>query len=294
VLDRLRLPGDVTPESGRVQSSDGTRIAYWRLGSGLPLVVCHGSFASAQDWLAFASAMADVRTVYVYDRRGRGSSPRVIAESAVDAEVDDLAAVLAVAGTDAAILGHSFGGGCALSCAARVRAQGPVIVYEPRHSIDGPVSGGHIPEIRRVLATGDKELAVRTILEKVVELPPSAVSALAESPLWHRMVQTVDAFPDELRLLDELAWRPGDLNGIAGPTWLLVGTQSPVLPADREGALRAVLPGLRRLDLAGQGHFGYQSAPGVLADVVKQCLDAAADSVPRSPVRTRMAGNDHG
>lgn len=271
---KMRLPDGPAAANGTVESSDGTSIGYLRIGSGPPLVVCHGSFACAQDWMKFASETARVRTVYLYDRRGRGSSPCVSPAFAVDAEVDDLAAVLRTAGPGAAILGHSFGGGCALSGAARERFDGPVIVYEPRHSIDGPVSAGHIPEIRRLLAGGDKEIAVRAVLEKVIGLPPSAITAFAHSPLWERMQQTVDAFPDELKLLDELTWRPGDLDGITGPTWLLVGTESPVLPADREGALRSVLPGIRRVSLPGQGHFAYQSAPAVLARAVRECLAA--------------------
>ncbi|MTD52955.1 alpha/beta fold hydrolase [Amycolatopsis pithecellobii] len=267
--------------TGTVRAPDGTLIAYRRLGSGPALVVCHGSFAAAQDWLPFATEMAATHSVYLYDRRGRGSSPYVSPDFAVDAEVDDLAAILSIAGPGSALLGHSFGGGCALSCAARERFGGPVIVYEPRHSIDAPVSAGHIPEIRRLLAGGEKEAAVRAILEKVIELPPSAIAAFAHSPLWERMQQTVDAFPDELRLLDSLTWRPGDLDDIAGPTWLLVGDQSPVLPADREGALRGVLPGLRKAILPGQGHFAYLSAPAALAQAVRECLATEKDDHER-------------
>ncbi|MFG1928521.1 alpha/beta fold hydrolase [Cryptosporangium sp. NPDC048952] len=261
-------------ESGTVESLDGTAIGYTRVGVGPPLVICHGSFAAAVDWLPVAHELAGTRTVYVYDRRGRASSPYASTGFAIDAEVDDLAAVVALAGPGAALLGHSFGGGCVLSFAARDRFPGPILVYEPRHSVDGPVSGGHIPEIRRLLATDDREAAVRTILEKVIGLPDDAVTAFAESPLWTRMIQTVDAFPDELRLLDQLTWRPGDLAGTTGPTWLLVGDRSPVLPADREGALRGVLPELRRVVLAGQGHFGYRTAPAVLARAVEECLGA--------------------
>ncbi|RSN45185.1 hypothetical protein DMC64_20315 [Amycolatopsis sp. WAC 04197] len=279
MLDQLPLPDGSVAESGRVTSSDGTELAYLRLGTGPPLVVCHGSFASARDWLPFAAAMSGKHTVFVYDRRGRGSSPNINPGFAIDAEVDDLSAVVALAGPDVAILGHSFGGGCALGFAARERFPGPVIVYEPRHSIDGPVSAGRIPAIRRLIAGGDKEGAVRAILEDVIKLPASAIAAFAESPLWSRMLQTVDAFPDELRLLDELAWCPGDLDGITGPTWLLVGAESPVLPADREGALRGVLPGLRRLTLTGQGHFAYASAPEILAAAVAHCL-SASDTPP--------------
>jgi pimeloyl-ACP methyl ester carboxylesterase len=291
VFDQSRLPDDLATAGGAVESPDGTPIAYLRVGTGPALVVCHGSFASAQDWLPFAVEMADTCSVYLYDRRGRGSSPYVSPDFAVDAEVDDLSAVLRIAGPEPALLGHSFGGGCALSCAARERFGGPVIVYEPRHSVDGPVSAGHIPEIRRLLADGEREAAVRTILEKVVGLSASRVAAFADSPLWERMRQTVDAFPDELRLLDRLAWRPGDLDDIAGPTWLLVGEESPVLPADREDALRGILPGLRKVTLRGQGHFAYLSAPRALARAVRECL-GAPDTAPTPVFETDKDDHD--
>ena len=155
MLDQSQVPDGLASAVGTVESPDGTPIAYLRVGSGPALVVCHGSFASAPDWLPFAVELADTRTVYLYDRRGRGSSPYVSPGFAVDAEVDDLGAVSRIAGPGAAVLGHSFGGGCALSWAARERFGGPVVVYEPRHAIDGPVSAGHIPEIRRLLADGD-------------------------------------------------------------------------------------------------------------------------------------------
>jgi pimeloyl-ACP methyl ester carboxylesterase len=261
------------PATGAVQSFDGTTIGYRRLGSGRPLVVCHGSFAAADDWLPFARELAKTNTVYLYDRRGRGRSPRVQTHFAIDAEVDDLAAIAAIAGPDAALLGHSFGGGCVLSYAARDRFPGPVIVYEPRYSIDGPVSAGHLPEIRRSLALGDPEVTARLILEVVIGLPESDIAAFIGSPLWARIVQTVDAFPDETEFLDSLVWRKGDLDGILGPVWLLIGEDSPVLQADRENSLHAVLPGLHRVSLPGQGHFGYLTAPAALAEVVRRCVE---------------------
>lgn len=278
--DRWQVPEGITAETGTADSPDGTSLGYLKLGHGPSLVVCHGSFADAQDWVPFAVELADTHTVYLYDRRGRGASPDFARPSAVDAEVDDLAAIVALAGTESAVLGHSFGGGCALEYASRGASTGPVVLYEPRHSVDAPVSRGHIPEIERLLAESDRATSVRMILEKVIGLPADDIAGFTESPLWPRMMQTVDAFPDELRLLDNLRWGVGDLDGIVGPAWLIVGETSPVLPADREGALRGVLPQLRRVTLPGQGHFAYLSAPAVLAETVAECLACSATPVP--------------
>ncbi|NWJ69532.1 alpha/beta hydrolase [Pseudonocardia sp. ICBG1122] len=257
---------------GTAVSRDGTPVAWVRTGGGPPLVVCHGSFAAARDWVPFAAALSTDHTVYLYDRRGRDRTPAVVPDPAVDAELDDLDAVLSVAGADAAVLGHSFGGGCVLAAAARRRRTAPVVVYEPRHAVDRPIGGTRIPGIERLLAAGDRDAAVHRALADVVGLDDAAVASLAASPLWGRMRDTVGAFPGELRLLDTLRWRPGDLDGVRGPAWLLVGETSPVLPADREGALHSVLPGLRKVMLPGQDHFAYLSDPGLLAETVRRCL----------------------
>lgn len=261
-------------EQGTVLSADGVALSYRRLGSGPPLVVCHGSFSTADDWLRFAEAMAATRTVYLYDRRGRGLSPLAASDFALDAEVDDLAAVVALAGPDAALLGHSFGGGCALSFAARERFAGPLILYEPRHSARGAISKGHITELRRLIATGDLDAAMQFAMINVVGLPAPAVAGVRQTPVWELLCRTVDAFPNELRLLDSLAWQPGDLDSIVGPAWLLIGDQSAVLPNEvsPDAALQELLPAICKVMIPGEGHLAYASAPGLLADIVDRCL----------------------
>jgi pimeloyl-ACP methyl ester carboxylesterase len=228
----------------------------------------------AQDWLPFAREMGKTRTVYLYDRRGRGDSVSAVANFSVDAEVEDLAAVLAFAGTDAAILGHSFGGACALAYAARTRFAGPLIVYEPPHSACGPVSRGHIPEIERLIASGDIDAATQYAIGQVVGMPPPAIAAFRETPLWEPMCQTVAAFPKELRFLDSLTWQKGDLDAIASIPTLLIGEQSPILPdaISPVAALQALLPAMRTRTIAEQGHVAYLFAPELLAEIVGQCL----------------------
>lgn len=275
MTDTEALP-EAPSTSGSVVSADGTVLAYRTLGTGAPLVICHGAFATSDDWIAVANALAATRTVYLYDRRGHGGSPTVSPDFAVDAEVDDLAAIVRLAGPDTAILGHSLGGGCALACAAREGLTGAVVVYEPRHSIVGPASGGHIPYVRELLAAGDLDGSVRAVLETVLGLPPFVVAEFAGSPLWARMLETVEAFPDELRFLDSLTWQPGDLAGFTGPSWELIGELTPDLPADHEGVLGSVVPGIRRVTVPGQSHFAYLSDPALLARIVGECLDASA------------------
>lgn len=262
---------------GTVASPDGTLLGYLRLGDGPPLVVCHGSFSTADDWLRFGTEMASTRTVYLYDRRGRGNSPDIVSEVAIDAEVDDLAAIVSLAGPDAAVMGHSFGGGCALSFAGRGGFAGPLVLYEPRHSLRGPMGRGLIAGLDQLIDAGDITAGVHYALEKIIGLPPQAIAGMRETPVWAGMVSTVNAFPRELRFLDTLCWASGALDSIVGPSFLLVGECSPVLPdaLSPDVALRTLLPAMRNKIVPGQGHFAYAAAPALLADLVKECLSIA-------------------
>ena len=91
-----------------VTSSDGTRIGYATQGSGPPLLFVGGAFSDHSTGAALAAALAPHFTVFTYDRRGRGKSGDAPVY-AVQKELDDIAALLATAGSDAPLLGFSSG-----------------------------------------------------------------------------------------------------------------------------------------------------------------------------------------
>src|SRR6266542_4271676 len=100
-----------------VLSSDGTAIAYDRIGQGQPLILVVGAFNTRSTGEPLAAALASRFTVYTYDRRGRGDSADT-APYAIQREVDDLGALIAAAGGSAAVFGYSSGALLALHAAA--------------------------------------------------------------------------------------------------------------------------------------------------------------------------------
>src|SRR5690242_9434089 len=91
-------------------SRDGTTIAYSVLGSGPALVLVDGALCSRAfgPMPGYAKALADSFTVYWYDRRGRGESSDS-PPFTIQKEIDDLAAMLQVAGGNACVFGSSSG-----------------------------------------------------------------------------------------------------------------------------------------------------------------------------------------
>jgi pimeloyl-ACP methyl ester carboxylesterase len=129
-------------ETGSVVSKDGTNIGYTKFGNGAAVVITHGSYTTQQDWFAFAEQLSATNAVYVYDRRGRGVSMDTT-DYSIDKEVDDLAAMVALAGPVTAVVGHSFGGGVVLAYLIRDGYTGKAIMYEPMNSLYRQVSNGH-------------------------------------------------------------------------------------------------------------------------------------------------------
>ena len=269
---------EVPVRTGYVTSPDGTRLAWRRYGEldGRPLVVCHGSLSTGQDWVRFARVVASERPVYVYDRRGHGGSPCDDKAFDVDVEVEDLNAVMGIAGPDADLLGHSFGGGCALAYSVRAGFANTLVLYEPRHSMVAPVSGGAGPALVRLLDAGNREGAVEHVITKIAGLPDEVVPAFRALPAWTVMCDTVHTFPRELSLLDSLTWPSSVLEALDCPTIVLVGETSPLEtddPAWNDPILRA-MPRATRAVIPGGGHFSFLSAPETLAETLQTHLDA--------------------
>src|SRR5437660_9000166 len=139
-----------------VTSSDGISIAVWRSGSGDPLLLVHGTTADHSRWDGVVAELGERFTVYAMDRRGRGGSGDADPYR-LDAEFDDVAAVVVAIGSDVHVLGHSYGALCSLEAARRTSAVRSLILYEP------PLGGASSPpeewlaDAQKRIDAGDRE-----------------------------------------------------------------------------------------------------------------------------------------
>lgn len=62
------------PRLMRVTSRDGTEIASWTGGTGVPLVLVHGTASLHATWDRLRPSLEPRATVHAVDRRGRGAS----------------------------------------------------------------------------------------------------------------------------------------------------------------------------------------------------------------------------
>ena len=257
----------------KVQSRDGTPIAFDRVGGGPALIVVNGALSDRKAGTALAERLAPRFAVYLYDRRGRGDSGDT-APYAVAREVDDLAAVLGAAGGAAGVLGHSSGAVLALE-AARTLAFTTLALYEPPFVVDdtrAPVPEDYVPHLKKLLAEGQRGEAVQYFMRVAVGLPEAAIKAMSQpSPAWSATQALAHTLIyDGLVMGDSLRGRPlsrEKWSAVNTPTLVMDGGASPEWARNSVQALAAVLPHAQRRTLPGQTHG---ADPQVLAPVLEE------------------------
>jgi pimeloyl-ACP methyl ester carboxylesterase len=121
---------DATPQTrGTVTSADGTTIGYRQLGRGPGLVLLHGGVNAAQHMVKLAQALSDAFTLYLPDRRGRGTSGHIGPAYRIEREDEDLAALVERTGAEF-VFGPADGGLFALHAAIGLERIHKVAAYE--------------------------------------------------------------------------------------------------------------------------------------------------------------------
>ncbi|NMO21551.1 alpha/beta hydrolase [Pyxidicoccus fallax] len=258
-------------EQHRFTSADGTSLSCFRKGTGPALVWVHGALSLWSDWRDVAERLSPHFTNYVLERRGRGQSgdsPR----HALEREVEDVLALMELAGPGASLFGHSYGGVLALEVARRT-PPAKLLVYEPPLPVTQPVSGPFLDDFRRTLGREGPDAALVLFNQRLLHTPPAELEAFRQTPVWARQVEMTPVFTRELEALETLPVGLGRYREVRVPTLVILGDQSTeVLLARPARALAEALPQARLKVLAGQGHVAHVTAPDLLAREVHAFL----------------------
>ena len=257
------------------QSRDGTTLAFEATGEGPSIVFVPAAFqhlAIDATGARVAELLAPRFTVYRYDRRGRGGSGDT-APYAVEREIDDLAAILEAAGGSACAFGGSSGAVLALEAAARGVEIARLALYEPPFVVDpgrGALPKDYLRRLDELIAAGRQGDAVEYFLTAAIGMPPAAVSAMGDMPLWPALTSVAHTLAYDSRVMGEtMGGDPSALErfaAVAVPTLVIDGGDSPPSMEMAADALAGVLPEVERRTLAGQTH---EVAPEALAPALQ-------------------------
>src|SRR5919112_1590245 len=170
----------------KVTSSDGTPIAFDRLGDGPPVIMVCGAMCDRALMRPTAEELAKYFTVFNYDRRGRGDSGDT-APYAVEREIEDIGALMDEAGGTASVYGHSSGAGLVLHAAAHGLPIAKVALHDPPYAPDDEEarrSAREYGETLKAMLSEDRPGDAVELFMTTVGMPLEMVEGMRHTPRW--------------------------------------------------------------------------------------------------------------
>jgi pimeloyl-ACP methyl ester carboxylesterase len=234
--------------SDLVRSADGTSIAFDRYGQGDALILVGGAFqfrALDPGTTGLARRLAEAGlSVFDYDRRGRGES---VAHGpfGLDREVEDIAALIEVAGGKAALYGSSSGGAIALAAAAAGLPVTRLALWEvPLDDELGNDGAEFLSGLRAEIAQGNDERVVEFFMQ---DMPREWLEGSRQSPAWPLMTSVARSLEADAEALGWTQTKPRAAlwDKVIQPTLVLLGEETlPFMPAAADSVV-AALPSAR-------------------------------------------------
>ncbi len=258
-----------------ITSSDGTPIACWRHGNGAPLLLVHGTTGDRSTWTPVLAGLQQYFTVWTMDRRGRGHSGDADGYT-LQRECEDVAAVVDAIGGNVNLLGHSFGGLCALEASLLTANINKLIVYEPSISLTGSGWSAALEvRLQALLDKGEREESLLLFFRDLLKTPDQELAALRLSPNWPVRIAAAHTILRELQSIDRYTFTPERFEILRNPVLLLIGGDSHPRRYATAEMLQQSLPDNRIGILSGQQHSAMRTAPELFVHHVLEFLKTA-------------------
>ena len=98
------------------------------------------------------------------------------------------------------------------------------------------------------------------------------IDAMRQSPLWPVRLAAASTVPRECRVEQEWVFQPGQFDGIAAATLMLLGSDTVPLVREATERAQAAIPNARIQILQGHGHFAHKSEPEMVTAVIQEFL----------------------
>lgn len=255
----------------------GAVINYAEAGVGDPLVLVHGSWDESETWRQLVPLLIDEFRVITFDRRGHGRS---CGAGPLDADVDDLAALIEHVGPPANVAASSLGAVIALRLATRQPELFLTLaVHEPplfdllgdhplRRDIERRMAG-----VIELLEAGRAEEGARAFVEGVASFP--GAWDLFRHEERATLIRNAHTFVEEHRDPTTYGLDVGALALLRAPVLLTGGRRSPPFFGEVLSVLEHALPGAKRRQLRG-AHVPHATHPEFYAAMLRDFAGRSA------------------
>lgn len=250
-----------------VTSADGTPIATHTVGEGPVVVIVNGALSTARDAAPIAAAFAEagLRAV-TFDRRARGDSGDA-ADAVPEREVEDLAAVIASTGSDAAVIGHSSGAVLALFAAGEGVPMSRLFLSEPPFRFgEGDPPAEFADRLQTLVDEGRPDEAVVLFQREAVGLPEEFIEQFRASPAFAQVAPLGRSTIYDTLVTQRASTPSAAMVGVRMPVTILCGTQTmPILITAAE-RLSQVMPDAEFVRVPES--VGHRMDPAATAQIV--------------------------
>jgi pimeloyl-ACP methyl ester carboxylesterase len=246
----------------KVTSKDGTTIAYDQTGSGPALILVGGMFEQRafESDTAFLAVFPDLTqhfSVYHYDRRGRGDSGDTL-PYAVQREIEDIEAVIDIAGGSAYLSGISSGASLALEAALALGGKvKKLVLYDPPYN-DDPDARQSWAQFRKklqtILAEGRHGDAVELFMLQT-GMPREHLQGIRQIPMWPMLEAVAPTIAYDAAAVGEEAAVPAERAAtLPIPALVMNGSESYPFMLQAGKTLAKAIPHAQYRVLEGQTH----------------------------------------
>ena len=258
----------------RTRSADGTTLAFDRVGSGPAVVFVPGVFNLRDTCSPIAAQLAASCTSYTYDRRARGDSGNT-RPYAVEREVEDLAAVLEVAGGHASVFGYSSGATLALLAAAEGLSIDRLFLYEApfRFGDEPPAPPDDLGEqLQQMVDEGRAADVVTTFQLVALGMPPDVVAGIRKAPFFAQLEAIAQSVVHDAVLTTSLRVPTPAMAGVEVETVVMRGGRTWPRLASAADRLMELLPNARLQVLPEAADHALEpvSTADAILDVLRQ------------------------
>ncbi len=257
-------------DMNKTLSKDGTAIAFKKTGTGPSVILVDGAFCSSNfgPMPKLAPVLEKYFTVITYDRRARGESGDTKPYD-VQREIEDIEALIDVAGGSAHLFSISSGAILAIHAAASGLKISKLALFEPPFVGDreGRRPANAESMLKTMIAEKRRGDAVNFYLRKVMGLPAIITWILRLTPNWPKMKANANSLPYDAYICGDFNIPKQQVSSLTMPTLVIASTKSPAMLRNAAHAVAELLPNGTQISLDGKIH---DVPPEILGPVLQK------------------------